>query len=885
MSEPDSTDAEAVLAMWLADHDADDTTALEELCRRYPKIGVALRTCASDLLLATAALRQDADALRAEISASAQLDAATSVAIDDLLADDVTGPALAGLAERGVTPGRYDRGELIGVGGAGDVRFAKDCVLGRSVALKTMRPSGVTPQGGGLWRRERVLRFRREMEILARLEHPNIVGVFDVGIDEDGRPFLVMPFIAGRDLGEVIAAARAGHGGWTLVRTVLLFEQVCNALVAAHAAGVVHRDVKPANVRIGAYGEVSVLDWGLAKSLDASEGSTAGEMGGGTADDAPQHVSPDVTRDGSALGTPAYMAPEQARHSGQDVGPQADVYAVGAMLFELLSGHPPSLGERLFPNGAWIAGSRADELASIAVAALREDPLARYADMSALRDDLRAWIEGRVVAAHPTGPWQTARKWSRRNRRVTLLCGLLVVGVIVAGFVLVSSSVRVREARDEAESRLVAYEQLADITRAERLIDEAEHLAPEFARGAEETRAWLSRAEQLLGVRAERAASAEGLADDARRDDGRLVFSNADVRFRYERLVELDGHFDALTGVRDSVSRRFARSDRIAEAARDPAWESVRSRVRVRYGIDMSPQEGLLPIGVDPASGLETFVHLLSGDAPGDVVDVANDGVVLILVPGGTARIGSQNADPTAEHYDAQSTSWERPVHKVDITPFFLAKTELSQAQWERMAPWNPSHHRSEGAARLPVEQVTWTAAHRVLGRHGLRLPLEREWEYAARAGSGDPHPFPVERLAEFGNVKDIANVRARTGRVQRVVTASGAVMDESGTLYEPVDDGAKHTAPVGSYRPNPWGFHDFVGNVMEWCADEFVPYPGHPEGTTIPGHDGKRVFRGGAFHRALPTARVANRHAEVPDFHFRSVGVRPARSLDVVDR
>jgi len=210
-------------------------------------------------------------------------------------------------------PAGYELGEVIGKGGMGEVVAAGDRRIGRPVALKRMRDAAPAP--------EEVARFLREAQIQARLDHPAIAPVYELGIDTAGRPYFTMKRLAGTTLRELIGEAE-------LARLLRAFVEVCLAIELAHTRGVVHRDLKPANVMLGDFGEVYVLDWGIARVLDHSEMRTRGDI----------PTLPGQTAAGAVLGTPGYMPPEQAR--GEPVGPAGDIYALGCILFEILAREP-----------------------------------------------------------------------------------------------------------------------------------------------------------------------------------------------------------------------------------------------------------------------------------------------------------------------------------------------------------------------------------------------------------------------------------------------------------------------------------------------------------------------------------------------------------------
>ncbi|CAN5849330.1 hypothetical protein BH11MYX2_BH11MYX2_18610 [soil metagenome] len=216
-------------------------------------------------------------------------------------------------------PPGYQLGASIGRGGMGEVIAAHDLRIGREVAVKRMvheRPTN-----------EATTRFLREARIQARLEHPAIVPVHELGVDDHGRLYFTMKRLAGRTFGQRL------HEGLPLLRALRAFVEVCKAVEFSHARGVVHRDLKPSNIMMGDYGEVYVIDWGIARVLgdDTESESRITQTDIATLDDA-------GTKEGSMLGTPGYMSPEQLR--GIQATPKADIYALGSIMFEIIAGEP-----------------------------------------------------------------------------------------------------------------------------------------------------------------------------------------------------------------------------------------------------------------------------------------------------------------------------------------------------------------------------------------------------------------------------------------------------------------------------------------------------------------------------------------------------------------
>src|SRR3954468_18054161 len=219
-------------------------------------------------------------------------------------------------------PPGYQLGGLIGKGGMGEVIAAQDQRIGREVAFKRMR--AVHASGDAL------ARFLREARIQARLDHPAIVPVYELGKDAEGRPYFTMKRLAGKTLTHHLAEKDTPRQ-----RLLRAFTDVCLAIELAHSRGVIHRDLKPSNIMLGDFGEVYVLDWGVARVMGGRKRRPTGAM---QADDI-DSIDGEQTMTGDMLGTPGYMAPEQMRGE-ENIGPAVDVYALGAILFEILTHEP-----------------------------------------------------------------------------------------------------------------------------------------------------------------------------------------------------------------------------------------------------------------------------------------------------------------------------------------------------------------------------------------------------------------------------------------------------------------------------------------------------------------------------------------------------------------
>jgi hypothetical protein len=311
--------------------------------------------------------------------------------------------------------GPYRLLQVLGRGGMGVVYKAWDSKLNRPLALKVLR------ERAELLDKNQRERLQREAEAVAQLRHPHIVQIHAIG-EHEGQPFVALEFLEGGSLSRQLAGTPLPPR-----RAATLAEMLACAVEHAHAHGIVHRDLKPGNILMTADGEPKVADFGLAKRLNADLGHT---------------------QTGVILGTPSYMAPEQAKGHGKAVGPAADVYALGAVLYEMLTGRPPFRAashldtvlqvislEPVSPRRLQPQVPR--DLETICLKCLRKEPSQRYASAAALADDLHRFLAGEPILARPAGWPERFVKWARRRPGVAALLGLVLVITSLA-FVLVS---------------------------------------------------------------------------------------------------------------------------------------------------------------------------------------------------------------------------------------------------------------------------------------------------------------------------------------------------------------------------------------------------------------------------------------------------------------
>jgi WD40 repeat protein/tRNA A-37 threonylcarbamoyl transferase component Bud32 len=629
---------------------------------------------------------------------------------------DATFPPEAGFAPAGPPPAAVasdDLGEDIpidreeryrvlrvqGRGGQGRVLLALDERIGREVAVKELVLDDHRPgTGGSAATSVGVTRFLREARVTGLLEHPNIVPVHELGRRADGTLYYTMRFVHGSTLAHKLAVAR---GLQERLRLLGRFWDVCDALAFAHSRGVVHRDVKPENVMLGEFGETVLIDWGIAKVAGRAD-PRASELEREVRE-LQALVDTGQTLDGVAVGTPGAMSPEQALGEVQAIDERSDVWALGVMLYEILTGQKPFVGKSpretlervvsapLVPVRA-LCREAPPELAAVAERALSKDKSERYQSAREVAEEIDAFMTGGRVRAHAYTSWELFRRFAARNKALLAAAGA-VLAVILAALVVVGLAWR-----DETLARAAEHRQrlMADLHLAQAFVQQARRLV-------EEKRLLSARVLAAAALR-DNPASLGGRhhAPDFGREEPislRLLMEARSVVFRTEhRLVTgLAGAFglaeSALSVAFSPDGRWLAVGDYAGEVRLiDPArrLEAVRFQAHAEriHALAFSPDgRGLWTAGRD---GRVKAWALEDGQPPREPATVLVAGgelLVLAISPDGRSLAAGEASGHVATwELPDGGLRWRRPVHATQVwgLAFSPDGRRLASGGWDK---------------------------------------------------------------------------------------------------------------------------------------------------------------------------------------------------------
>jgi formylglycine-generating enzyme required for sulfatase activity len=670
----------------------------------------------------------------------------------------------------------------------GVVYLAKDKRLDRQVALKI-------PFLWGDEDPEFLHRFYREARAAAGLRHPNICPVYDVG-EHEGQPFLIMAYIEGVLLSDHLKKRSSPMEPREAIRLVRKLAQVMDA---AHQQGIVHRDLKPANIMLDLKAGPIVMDFGLARREDREESVR--------------------TRAGQQLGSPAYMPLEQFQGRVEAIGPRSDIYSLGVILFELLTGRRPYEGNafeihmkllRSYPPAPSSLRLGLDPaLDWICQKAMARDIEDRYASMKDFDQALKGITSQESgKATRPGSPEEVSAAAAR-----------------------IESPVRSADTRSSGEGSSSRLQ------------------SPPIPAPGESVSPWMRNVPAwVVVIAAVMPVVVLLLFIWASSHDGTGATKSPPSEAR-----------SPAPGKATVVAKRETRPPV------EPSEAPPREPAKVASSPGTPPESTGQPVAAAPRAPADVPARKTAA-SPREITSPST-GMVLVRIEPGEFMMGSSDADK-----DAQGD--EKPLHRVRITrPFYLGKHEVTQAEYKSVMGENPSSFK--GSDRNPVEQVFWLDAARFCNqlseREGLkpfyeisgeavkvpdwngpgyRLPTEAEWEYACRAGTSTRFCFGDDEasLGEYAWFNGNAS---------------------------------KETHEVGQKRANGFGLHDMHGNVWEWCgdwysADYYKESPvNDPRG---PSQATGRVVRGGSWYYGPDLVRSADRDWDPPDFRGYILGFRVAR-------
>ncbi len=798
-----------------------------------------------------------------------------------------------GLADRAADMaerlGRYEVGQELGRGGMGRVLAAFDPELRRGVAAKVILDLETLSNA-------QIARFVAEAQITSQLEHPSIVPIYDMGITAEGTLYYVMKKIEGHTLFDVISALATGdetaHLEWNRHRLLSAFIRVCQAMAYAHDRGVLHRDLKPSNVMFGSYGEVLVLDWGVARLMgDETEVVSTKKV---------DRVSIKATRDGAVIGTPGYMSPEQAKGDLHRLDGRSDVWSLGAMLYEILTHCPAYTGKTPFSIMIKAMGEppvdprrRAphlavpDEIAEVCLQAMSLDKAQRLESAGALAVALEGFLEGRkrreralelVSFASTSQSEATELRETAVTRRASGRAALedvapnAPISEKLAAWRLEDEADRMELEADQKEAQYVQTLRLAlnyapELPEAHRAMAAHTRKLHQSAEAARDT-ATAARWERLLRHfdRGENEAYLEGvgalslvteppgatvtLAKFVERD--RRLVTESEIGLGQTPLRDVQLHMGSYLLTLTREGHEDVRYP--VYIGRNEHWDGLPPSSNEHVPIvmpktgEIRPDEAYVPAGwfwgggdSEVSLGFQRERHWI-------------DGFVMARFPV-TNRQYIEFLDQISHEEALQYVPRERPgtagelgaeIYGRDASGKFCLREDADGDFWG--LDW-------------PVIMVNWNAANAycdwLADRTGQswRLPTELEWEKAARGVDGRAFPWGDFHDPTWSHMYN---------------SHSGRWLPTAVSAY-PVDESL-------------YGVRGLAGNCRDWCSDLLVvPHSGQrsrPIALQTPANSKFRMVRGGGWNMDADRCRAAHRGAQHPNAGDVSISFRPVRGI-----
>jgi formylglycine-generating enzyme required for sulfatase activity/tRNA A-37 threonylcarbamoyl transferase component Bud32 len=665
--------------------------------------------------------------------------------------------------------GDYEVLEELGHGGMGVVYKARHRVLHRLVALKMILPGGAG--------RDDITRFLREAEAVAELEHPHIVQIHEIG-RHLGQPYFALEYLGGGTLDRKLRDSALPPD-----EAARLLVPVARAIHFAHSHGIVHRDLKPANILLSADGVPKVGDFGLAKRVADDSG---------------------LTQTGAILGTPSYMAPEQARGSSPGIGPAADIYGLGAVLYELLTGRPPFkaacpmdtlfqvLGEEPMPPRQ-LQPKLPRDLETICLKCLRKSPANRYATALEVAEDLERFLADEPIKARPPSALQRLRRWARRHRAALQVAAAVVLTLVTLGW-----------ATRWWLARQAEQEMASELRQGQEELQQADAAGPEAdaARGYDAALRHFAAARMAAP---ESDAVKEALVD--------LYLHRCRRALSRQEYAVARGILILLKNL-DGVE---ARADEIAECQRqalgtgtwalqtDPPGAAVTlARIDAEGRSSKPVPSGTTPIEpreIAPGSYILSLHHPQYADVryPFFIGHNAAEALKVPLVKSADVPEGMVYIPAGEFLFGDPQAGTQRRVH---LDGYFIDRTEVTGAAYEKFvqATGGRPPDRWEGLTcplrcrEEAVCNVSWFEALEYCRWAGKELPTEMEWEKAARGADGRSFPWGNRYEPHRSVCRDSLQEKSSLGIGRR---------------------------PAGA---SPYGCLDMAGNVWEWTVDRETP-------------------------------------------------------------